>query len=54
MFNDRLLRQNAELAQYAADAAKETRELRDAIGGRMGARDSDNEHGKVKNCTATF
>ena len=30
-FNDRLLKQNAELAQFAADAAKETRELRDAV-----------------------
>jgi len=30
-FNDRLLQQNAELAQFAADAAKETRELHDAV-----------------------
>ena len=41
-FNERLLQQNAELSRFAADAAKETRELRDAINDlRDGRRRSD-------------
>lgn len=30
-FNDRLLKQNAELSQFVAETAKETKELRDAV-----------------------